>query len=78
MHFLIETQSLLSSTGKVIGEQYKIKGKAQAETICHKRDVHCEEPSGKKRKSEQIIKMNGPGHIRGEMYTKILDCLLTR
>ncbi len=33
MHFLIEAKSLLSSPGKMIGEQYKIMGIAQAETI---------------------------------------------
>ncbi len=30
--FLIEAKSLLSSAGKMIGEQYKIIGIAQAET----------------------------------------------
>ncbi len=39
MHFLIEAKSLLSSPGKMIGEQYKIIGIAQAETIRHKRDL---------------------------------------
>ncbi len=39
MHFLIEAKSLLSSLGKIIGEQYKIMGIAQAETIRHKRDL---------------------------------------
>ncbi len=39
MHFLMEAKSLLSSPGKMIGEQYKIKGIAQAETIRHKRDL---------------------------------------
>ncbi len=39
MHFLIEEKSLLSSPGKMIGEQYKIIGIAQAETIRHKRDL---------------------------------------
>ncbi len=39
MHFLIEAKSLLSSPGKMIGEQYKIIGIAQTETICHKRDL---------------------------------------
>ncbi len=38
MDFLIEAKSLLGSPGKMIGEQYKIIGIAQAETICHKRD----------------------------------------
>ncbi len=37
MHFLIEAKSLLSSAGKMIGEQYRIIGIAQAETIHHKR-----------------------------------------
>ncbi len=39
MHFLIEAKSLLSSPGKMIGEQYRIIGIAQAETIRHKRDL---------------------------------------
>ncbi len=39
MHFLIEAKSLLNSPGKMIGEQYKIIGIAQAETIRHKRDL---------------------------------------
>ncbi len=39
MHFLIEAKSLLSSPGKMIGEQYRIIGAAQAETIRHKRDL---------------------------------------
>ncbi len=39
MHFLIEAKSLLSSPGKMIGEQYKIIGIAQAETIRHTRDL---------------------------------------
>ncbi len=37
--FLIEVKSLLSSLGKMIGEQYKIKGIAQAETVRIKRDL---------------------------------------
>ncbi len=37
--FLIEAKSLLYSPGKMIGEQYRIKGIAQAETIRHKRDL---------------------------------------
>ncbi len=39
MHFLIEAKSLLSSPGKMIGEQYRIIGIAQAETIRHKMDL---------------------------------------
>ncbi len=39
MHFLIKAKSLLSSPGKMIGEQYKIIGIAQAETIRHSRDL---------------------------------------
>ncbi len=35
MHILIETKSLLSSPGKMVGEQYKIIENAQAETIRH-------------------------------------------
>ncbi len=66
MHFLIEAKSLLSSPGKMIGEQYRIIGIAQAETIRHKAF------------SNDRIDASGPGQVRGEMYTKILDCLLTR
>ncbi len=39
MLFLIEAKSLLSSPGKMIGDQYKIIGIEQAETIRHKRDL---------------------------------------
>ncbi len=39
MHFLIEAKSLLSSPGKMIGEQYRIIGIAEVETIRHKRDL---------------------------------------
>ncbi len=39
MHFLIEAKSLLSSPGKMIDEQYRIIGIAQAETIRHKKDL---------------------------------------
>ncbi len=39
MHFLIEAKSLFSSPGKMTGEQYKIKGIEQAETLCHKRGL---------------------------------------
>ncbi len=39
MHFLIEVKSLLSRPGKIIDEQYKIIGIAQAETIRHKTDL---------------------------------------
>ncbi len=73
MHFLIETKCLLSSPGKIIGEQYKIKGGiAQAETIRHKRDLWTfivRSLRIKKTFSENIINMSGPGHARGEMYT---------
>ncbi len=41
MHFLMEAKPLLSSPGKMIGEQYKIIGMAQAETIRHKREGIC-------------------------------------
>ncbi len=65
----------------MIGEQYKIKGIAQAETIRHKRDL-LTAPSDKKRQlktfSEDSINVSGPDQVRGEMYTKILDRLLTR
>ncbi len=39
MHFLIEAKSLLNSQGKMFGEQHKIIGIAQAETVRHKRDL---------------------------------------
>ncbi len=61
----------------MIGEQYEIKGIAQAETIRHKRDLW----TFKRRFStlnEDSINVSGPGQIRGEMYTKILDRLLSR
>ncbi len=37
--FLIEIKSLLSNPGKMIAVGYKIEGIAQAETICHIRDL---------------------------------------
>ncbi len=52
MHFLIEAKSLLSSPGKMIGEQYRITGVAQAEAIRRQ--------------------------VRIEIYTKVLDRLLSR
>ncbi len=79
MHFLIETKSLLSSPGKMIGEQYKITGIAQAETIRHTKDLwtFIERSLWMKKKyfktfSKDIINVSGPGHVRVEMYTKIL------
>ncbi len=39
MHFLKEAKPLLSSPGKMIDEQYRIIGIAQAETIRHRRDL---------------------------------------
>ncbi len=39
-HFLIEVKALLSSPGKMVGEQYKSKGVAQAETNRHKMDLY--------------------------------------
>ncbi len=84
MHFLIEAKSLLSSPGKMIGEQYKIIGIAQAETIRHKRDLQAfieRSLQIKKRYfktfSEDRINVSGPGQVRVEMYTKILDRLLS-
>ncbi len=42
-------------------------------------NVHCPEPLDKiryfKAFSENSINMGGPGHVRGEMYAKILDRL---
>ncbi len=69
----------------MIGEQYRIIGIAQAETIRHKRDLWTFIERSlliKKRYfkafSKDRINVSGPGQVRGEMYTKILDCLLTR
>ncbi len=85
MHFLIEAKSLLSSPGKMIGEQYKIIGITQAETIRHKRGLwtFIERSLRIKKRyfktlSKDRINVSGPGQVRVEMYTKILDCLLTR
>ncbi len=84
MHFLIEAKSLLSSPGKMSAEQYRIIGIAQAETIRHKRDLWTFiERSLRIKKyfkafSKDRIDVSGPGQVRGEMYTMILDCLLTR
>ncbi len=85
MHFLIEAKSLLSSPGKMIGEQYKIIGIAQAETIRHKRDLwtFIERSLRIKKRyfktfSKDGINVSGSGQVRVEMYTKILDCLLSR
>ncbi len=79
MHFLIEAKCLLSSPGKMI------IGVAQAETIRHKRDLwtFIERSLRIKKRyfkafSKDRINVSGPGQVRGEMYTKILDCLLTR
>ncbi len=85
MHFLIEAKSLLSSPGKMIGEQYQIIGIAQAETIRHKRDLwtFIERTLRIKKDilrgfSKDGINVSGPSQVRVEMYTKILDCLLWR
>ncbi len=85
MHFLIEAKSLLSSPWKIIGDQYKIIGIAQAETIRHKRDLWTLIERNlriKKRYFETFskdrINVSGQGEFGVEMYTKILDCLLSR
>ncbi len=85
MHFLIEAKSLLSSPEKMNGEQYKIIGIAQAETIRHKRALWTFIERSlriKKRYFKTIgkdrINVSGPGQVRVEMFTKILDCLLSR
>ncbi len=82
LHFLIEAKSVLSSLGKMIGEQYKIKVIAQAETIRHKRDLWTFiERSLRIKKdclSEDRINVSGPGQVRGEMYITILDRVLSR
>ncbi len=66
----------------MIGEQYKIIGIAQAETIRHKRDLWTFIERIKKRYfktfSKDRINVSGPGQVRVEMYIKILDCLLSR
>ncbi len=81
--FLKGAKSLLSSPGKMIGEQYKIIGIAQAETIRHKRDLLSFIERSlriKKKYFKTFCKINvrGPGQVRVEMYTKIPDCLLSR
>ncbi len=83
--FFIEAKSFLSSPGKMSGEQYKIIGRAQTETIRHKRDLwtFIERSLRMKKRyfktfSEDRINVSGPGQVRVEMYTKILDCLLSR
>ncbi len=85
MYFSIEAKSLLSSPGKVIGEQYKIIGITQAETIHHKRDLctFIERSLRIKKRyfktfSKDRIDVSGPGLVQVDMYTKILDCLLSR
>ncbi len=79
MHILIEAKSLLSSPGKIICEQYKIIGIAQAETIRHKKDLWTFiERRYSKTFSKDRINVSGPGQVRVEMYTKILDRLLSR
>ncbi len=65
----------------MIGEQYKIKEIAPAETSHHKRDlwtIIVRSLRIKKKFSEDKINMSEPGQVRGEMYTKILDRLLSR
>ncbi len=83
--FLIESMFLLSNPGKIIGEQYKIIGLAQAETIHHKRDLwtFIERSLRIKKRyfktfGKDRINVSGPGQVRVEMYTKILDGLLSR
>ncbi len=85
MHFLIEAKSLLSSPGKMIGEQYRIIGIAQAETIRHKSDLwtFIERSLRIKKRhfkkfSKDRIDVRGPSQVRVEMYTNILDRLLSR
>ncbi len=58
--------------------------KLKAEVLHHKKrlvNVHGTEPANKKRQfnafCEDSIDMSRLGHVRGEMYTKILDILLT-
>ncbi len=42
-------------------------------------NVHGTEPANKKKAfCEDIIDMSRPGNVRGEMYTEVLDTLLTR
>ncbi len=64
---------------------YKIIEIAQAETICHKRDLwkFIERSLRIKKRylktfSKDRINVSGPGQVRVEMYTKILDFLLSR
>ncbi len=56
---MIEVKALLSSAGKMIVAQYKIKGVAQAETTCHKKGlvgVHRTEPENKKDSLRHFMK----------------------
>ncbi len=67
----------------MIGEQYKIIGIAQVETIHHKRVLWAFIERSIRIKyfktlSKERINVNGPGQVRVEMYTKILDCLFSR
>ncbi len=69
----------------MIGEQYRIIGIAQAETIRHKRDLwtFIERSLWIKKRyfkafSKDIINVSGPGQVQIELYTKILDRLLSR
>ncbi len=61
----------------MIGEQYKIKGVAQAEVLHHKKrlvNVHGTEPANKNRQfkafCEDNIDMSRPGHVRGYQDTR--------
>ncbi len=54
-----QVKSLFSSPGKMIGEQYKIKGVAQAEVLHHKKrlvNVHGTEPANKKDSLMHFVK----------------------
>ncbi len=69
----------------MIGEQYRVIGIAQAETIRHNRDLwtFIERSLRIKKRyfkalSKDRINVSGPGQVRIEMYTKIFDCLLSR
>ncbi len=69
----------------MIGEQYRIIGIAQAETIRHKRDLWTLIERSIRVKniyfktiSKDRINVSGPDQVRVDMYTKILDRLLLR
>ncbi len=69
----------------MVGEQYKIKGIARAETILHKRDLwtfiernHLDKTDSLSHLVKTVLMWVYQSQVRGEMFTKILDRLLSR